>query len=133
MTSDAAFLALYREKRQQLSMLRRWMAHLTDDGAPSGVTGFRAERQRGTNDPLAARMQLLDGLEEEAEHLAAEVSAMEQRFHGIAGLFPEGSRERDILHLYYRLGQPDAMCAGCMGVSVRHACRLRHRMLEGMK
>lgn len=130
MTGDAAFLNRYRETRQQLTMLRSRAEHLASDGAPGGVTGFRADRQRGTNDPLAARLQLLDGLEEAAARLSAELDAMEARYAGIAEGYPEGSRERVILQLYYCLGQPDAVVAGCMGVSVRHACRLRHRMLE---
>ncbi|MGN0745400.1 MAG: hypothetical protein ACI4ML_01860 [Aristaeellaceae bacterium] len=129
MNDDAAFLALYRAKRQEWQLVRSQAERLSIGGGPGGLTGIRTDCPRSTNDPVAARLQLLDGLEEEANRLAAELAPLDRRFADIAGHYPEGSREQLILQLYYRLGQPDAVCAGFLGLSVRHACRLRHRML----
>lgn len=128
--TDVEFLKAYRNARQELSVIERQLALSGTSGRPLGIISRSSDGMpRGTNDATAAAIQRMDGLAQLAESMRSRLLEMDVRF-GVLAEAAWGFRERCILQQYYQLGQTDAQVAECLGVSVRHANRLRSCLLR---
>lgn len=128
--TDAVFLKTYRSAKQELAVVERQLALSGTTGQPAGMIGVKeAGMSRGTNNATAAAIQRMDGLVEQADAIRRRLAEMDLRFSALMAA-AWGYRERCILRQYYQLGQTDAQVAECLGVSVRHANRLRSDLLR---
>lgn len=124
------FLKQYRDTRLELTVMERHLEQCGITGRPAGYVAMRTDGMpRGTNDRVSAALQAQDGLEAAVSELRSQLDAMEPRFSRMMSA-ARNYRERCILRQYYQLGHTDAQIADCLGVSVRHANRLRSDMLE---
>lgn len=131
--TDAIFLKTYRATRQELAVLERQLALSGTTGTPMGIIGRRNDGMpRGTNDATAAAIQRMDGLMQQAETIRRSLTEMDTRFNTLTAT-AWGYRERCILRQYYQLCQTDAQVAECLGVSVRHANRLRSGLIHRLE
>lgn len=123
------FLKNYRNARLELSTLERQLDQCGLTGRPAGARTNRFDSMpRGTNDVVAARIQELDGIEAALHDLRLEMQPMDMYFQQLLG-HARNYRDRCVLRQYYQQGQTDSVVADCLGVSIRHANRLRQEML----
>ena len=126
---ESNFLKNYRNARLELTALERHLEQCGVTGRPSSGRACQyGSMPRGTNDVVSARIQEQDGVEEAILNLRKELTPMEEHFQLLMGK-ARNYRDRCILRQYYQHGQTDSLVADCLGVSVRHANRLRKEML----
>ncbi|MBQ8654389.1 MAG: hypothetical protein IJ507_05560 [Clostridia bacterium] len=92
---------------------------------PRGLQAHRADTVRGTNDPTAATMQLLDGLEALEERIRQEMSQLQPRIDAMLAQVMD-FRLLVILRQYYLCGSTDAEIAAVLNLSDRYVCKLRN-------
>lgn len=129
MIMESIFLKNYRNARLELAAMERHLEQCGLTGRPASARAARYDSMpRGTNDVVSARIQEQDGVEAAVFALREELKPMEAHFQQLLGK-ARNYRDRCILRQYYQHGQTDSMVADCLGVSIRHANRLRKEML----
>lgn len=128
--TNAEFLLAYREMHDELRALRNYLNLCGGSGCPGSIGSIDYARViSSTNVKAAADCQHYDGVEAEVTALQAKLDAMEPRFQELIQL-ARNYKERCILRFYYLQGMTDEYTAESLGISARHANRLRHQMLE---
>ena len=122
-------LNAYRAAVIEMEELRRQLKRVSKDGRPAGIHSMQTDSIRGTNDPMAAAMQLADGLEEmlhRKEDELAELSAqVDVLLRGIRDF-----RTYMVVQHYYVLAHTDEQVARAMSISRGRVNQLRLEYLE---
>ncbi len=123
-------LTAYRATVQEIDAVNQ---QLKKCALPCGPNALRNQLYDGvapgTNDPTAAAMQRMDGLEEllmrRRQYLLEIAAGFESIIQSID--HPETAV---IIRRYYGLGESDAQVAEAMGKSAKWIMRLRHRFIN---
>lgn len=129
-TGKRAILESYRSAMFERAAIEKQMELLHIGGEPGGLHGLSYDREgRGTNEPVLAAVQALEGLEERLVRQVKEIDALAKSFWGLVMSVPDG-RDRSVLISYYANGESDAIIAVTLGMNSLSAFRLRHKILE---
>lgn len=118
-----AYAAALREKcaiEQQIDRLHIPMR-------PAGLHGMEYGKTRGTNDPTAAALQLLDGLCQRLQEQTAQLAAIAERGEAVLQTIPNLT-DRTIMRSYYVLGMADEAIAEDMNRSRSWVQQRRHEI-----
>lgn len=130
--TNVELLRAYREKALRLRELQEQIARCGVTGAPSRRLTVRLTGlPRGTNEPVAAAMQLADGLEAMAKRQRAELNALWPAVLALTSRIDDVKLYM-IVHHYYVLGQTIEEIAGCLYVSPRTVARMKRAYLDGL-
>lgn len=132
MNTTLRLMQEFREGMIELEALTRQLERSGTAGRPRGVTAGMADSGvRGTNDPLSAMMQQMDGLEEMIAERRQALSAMQGQVSDVIASARDW-RVRFILLHYYTMGETDERIGLVLHLSTRHICRLRNGFFADM-
>lgn len=130
--SEQAILADYRERVLALRELEDQIVRCGVTGAPSGKMAIRLEGMpRGTNEPVAAAMQLSDGLEAMAKRQRQELNQLWPAVLALTSRIDD-VRLYMIVHHYYVLAQTIEQIADRLFVSPRTVARLKKGYMDSL-
>ena len=127
--TNAEALKTYRALSIELSALEVQIRQAERAGHPRGVLVQRYDATRGTNDPTAAAMQLLDGLESLAERKRCALEQLRPQIDALLNQITD-FRLLVILQRYYLHGDTDEQIAMRLNLSDRYICRLRNAYIR---
>lgn len=130
--SDRALLTDYRERVLALRELEEQIARCGVTGAPVGQRPIRLEGMpRGTNEPVAAAMQLSDGLEAMAKRQRQELHQLWPAVLALTSRIDD-ARLYMIVHQYFVLARSMEEIACRMFISSRTVARLKKGYLDSL-
>lgn len=131
--SEREVLADYRERVLALKELEDQIARCGTTGAPAGRLTVRLEGMpRGTNEPVAAAMQLSDGLEAMAKRQRQELGQLWPAVLAVTSRIDDVKLYM-IIHQYFVLAQTIEEIAGRLFVSPRTVARLKKGYLDSLQ
>ena len=131
--SEQEVLVDYRERVLALKELEAQIARCGVTGAPAARLAIRLEGMpRGTNEPVAAAMQLSDGLEAMAKRQRQELNQLWPAVLALTSRIDD-VRLYMIVHHYYVLAQTIEEIAGRLFVSPRTVARLKKGYMDSLQ
>lgn len=120
----------YRETVLEIEALAQQLEHSCPTGRPAGCRGANAgEHLPGTNDPLAAAMQLADGLEEMIRKKTAEQEQLRPKVCEAIQAIRNG-RVFQVVQGYYLMALTDEQIGRQLGLSTTRINQIRNRYLK---
>lgn len=120
----------YRETIMELEELQIQLEKATPSGRPSGYRGIQPGDTGGrTNDPMAAALQLCDGLEAMIQAKREELAEMNPAVYQIVSGI-KSCRTMMILQHYYLMAETDEQVGRLLGLSTTRINQLRHRFVR---
>ena len=116
-------LEMYRKLTRELEELERQLELATPSGKPAQLQPHRSG-EPGTNNRLAATMQLADGLEERAQRHRDMLAEFEPHVAQILQDISDG-RELQVVQQFYVQALTDRAISACMGLSEARVAQIR--------
>lgn len=122
-------LTTYRELVIELEELRHQLNRAGTDGRPRGAAASACDRIcTGTNDPTAAAIQMMDGLEDMARRKEEELAGLRQPLDELLKSIRDFRTYMVIQH-YYVLGRTDEQVARAISMSKSRVNQIRKSYL----
>lgn len=128
--TNTELLNAYRETIMEIEELQIQLEKATPAGQPSGCRSVSIGGPVGrTNDPMAAAMQLCDGLEKMIRNRRAALAEMST---GVCQLISQiaNCRTLMIIQHYYLMAETDEQIGYLLGLSTTRVNQLRHKYLR---
>lgn len=123
-------LSAYRAAVLEIGELETQLRLVSPSGRPSGCKTVQlGELQPSTNDPVAAAMQLADGIEMMIRRKRDELAALNPQVFQIVSSITDG-RIYQIVHNYYLCANTEENTGRIMGLSTSRVNQLRHQYLN---
>ena len=123
-------LSAYRATVLEIGELESQLQLVTPSGRPAGCKAVQpGNSMPGTNDPVAAAMQLADGIEMMIRRKRDELAALNPHVYQIVSSITDG-RIYQIIHNYYLCAHTEEITGRIMGLSTSRVNQLRHQYLN---
>lgn len=128
--TDVEVLQRFRMLMIEVVAIRKQVETVMMIGGPQGVRGqAMTGMPRGTNDPVAASMQLYEGYAKRLEESAGKLEDLTGRFERIIARIRD-DRERVICRYYYGVGMTDAEIGEKISMEGSGVCKIRNEALR---
>ena len=128
--TDVEVLQRYRMLMIEVEAVRKQAEQVMMIGGPQGVRGqAMTGMPRGTNDPVAASLQLYEGYAKRLEESAGKLEDLTGRFERIIARIRD-DRERVICRYYYGVGLTDEKIGEVISLEGTTVCRIRNEVLK---
>lgn len=130
MKTKQEVLTAYRAMILEIGELETQLKQVTPSGRPAGYRGIHfGEHEPSTNDPVAAALQLADGIEAMIQRKREELAALNPEVFRIVSAITDG-RVFQIIHNYYLCANTEERTGRIMGLSTSRVNQLRHQYLS---
>jgi len=130
MKTKQEVLAAYRATVLEINDLEEQLRQVSPTGRPSGYRGVHfGERQPSSNDPVAAALQLADGIEAMIQRKRDELATLNPEVFRIVSTITD-ARVFRIIHHYYLRADTEEHTGRVMGLSTSRVNQLRHQYLS---
>lgn len=127
--TNAEALRKYRSLHMELCALEIQIQQTERSGCPRGISLQRFDALRGTNDPTAATMQLLDGLEALSLRLQQERDALMPQIKNLFDSITD-FKLLVIIQRYYLFAETDEQIADILHLNDRYICKKRNAFIR---
>lgn len=130
MPTKQEVLSAYRAAVLEIGDLESQLRQVSPTGRPSGCKTMQlGERTSSTNNPIAAAMQLAEGIEMMIQRKRDELAALNPQVFQIISSITDG-RVYQIVHNYYLCANTEENTGRIMGLSTSRVNQLRHQYLD---
>lgn len=126
--TNRELLETYREAVIDLQELSVQLERAARSGAPRGASAISLDAVRGTNNPLAASMQLADGIGAMLERKQDELASLQEPISALLAQIGN-PRMLFVVQNYYLNAETDASIARDLRMSRGRVNQIRHRFL----